>query len=113
MAVSRPAQTPRGPGRKRSGRPTLPLADYTGTYVHPVWGDILVTLEGDHLTFRMGTNPEARGTLEHWSYDTFSAHLGDGRSDPVPVSFTVGPIGKATELRLAWPAGAVFQRKPS
>jgi len=94
-------------------QPTLPLDDYAGTYVHPVWGDIHVALEGDHLTFRMGTNPETRGTLEHWSYDTFRAHLGDGRSNPMPVSFTVGPAGKATELRLGWPAGAVFQKKPS
>jgi CubicO group peptidase (beta-lactamase class C family) len=81
-------------------RPSLALANYAGTYLHPVWGDLVVGLEGDSLVMHMGTGAGLRGPLRHWHYDTFRAELGDGRSDPVLVLFVLGAEGDVQELRI-------------
>lgn len=97
-------------GRLPESRPTLPLERYTGSYVHPLWGDIAIELTGDTLRFRMGVSPELRGPLAHWSYDTFQGMLGDGRSTPTLVQFMVDPSGEVAELRVPDFDGAVFHR---
>jgi CubicO group peptidase (beta-lactamase class C family) len=99
-------------GRAPDTRPTLALERYTGTYVHPLWGDIAIDLTGDTLRMRMGVSPELRGPLEHWNFDTFQALLGDGRSSPTLVQFVVDPAGAVSELRVPDFDGASFHRVP-
>ena len=52
-------------------KPSLPLAAYTGTYSDPLYGDVVVSLDGARLKVGYGT--AYVGTLEHWHYDTFQA----------------------------------------
>jgi CubicO group peptidase (beta-lactamase class C family) len=59
-------------------KPSHALAAYAGTYRHPAWGDISVTLEGAALVLRCGASANNLGRLEHWHYDTFRARLGSG-----------------------------------
>jgi CubicO group peptidase (beta-lactamase class C family) len=87
-------------GRVPGTHPSLPLAQYAGTYVHPAWGELVIELKDGALGLRIGTNPELRGPLLHWHYDTFRAALGDGRSEPVLVTFQLGPDGMVQELRI-------------
>jgi CubicO group peptidase (beta-lactamase class C family) len=81
-------------------RPTLPPASYAGTYAHPIWGDVVVEVDGEELRMRMGSTTELRGPLRHWNYDTFRAELGDGRSAPGLVQFILDPSGSVAELRM-------------
>ncbi len=95
-------------GRQRviGTRPSHPLADYAGRYVHPIWGEAVVELTADRLAFHMGTNPMLRGTLRHWHYDVFRAELGDGREAPPLVEFGLSLDGRVAEVRVGDIEGA-------
>ncbi len=95
-----------GRARVLGTRPSHPLADYAGAYVHPVFGEAVVELVGDRLVFHIGSNPVLRGPLAHWHYDTFQATLGDGRDGPVPVQFVLSAEGQVGELRMGGVEGA-------
>ena len=84
----------------RLGPPTVPS--------WPSARDLVVTVEGEILRVRMGTR--LSGLLEHWHYDTFRAHMGDGRSQPVWVTFVLGPTGQIAELRLGPGDDMAFRR---
>jgi hypothetical protein len=75
-----------------------------------VWGGLEVVEENGKLTARMGTESQLRGELVHWHYDTFRAHLGDGRSNPSWVRFVIDVDGRVTELRFGDGEGMVFTR---
>lgn len=82
--------------RVKDTKPSHPLQAYVGTYAHPAWGELNVTLEGQVLTMRMGLSPTLAGRLEHWHFDTFRTRLGDGRSGWTTVGFSTvldGSIG--------------------
>jgi len=58
--------------RPAKSRPSLPLADYAGTYVDPLTGETQIALQGTgNLTLAM--QPGATFNLAHWSYDAFEA----------------------------------------
>jgi CubicO group peptidase (beta-lactamase class C family) len=90
-------------------RPSHPLGDYAGTYVHPIWGEAVVERAGDRLVFHMGNNPMLRGPLRHWHYDVFQAELGDGRDSPTMVQFELSADGQVADLRVGEIEGA-FER---
>ncbi len=78
--------------------PSHPLADYAGTYNHPGYGDMTVTLADGKLklaysSFNLG--------MEHWHYDVFEA---DPRSAANPirwrVQFHMDATGAITSLSL-------------
>ena len=52
-------------------RPSLPLADYAGTYRDKMYGDIVITVDGDNLHFDFTPTDLFEGTLTHWHHDTF------------------------------------------
>ncbi|MGH8106763.1 MAG: DUF3471 domain-containing protein, partial [Arenimonas sp.] len=81
-------------------RPTLPLKAYTGKYVHPVWGDLVVTEQKGKLKLRFGIGEQNEGFLQHWNYDTFSVSFGDGRDGDSLIQFLLAPNG--TVSRIAW-----------
>jgi CubicO group peptidase (beta-lactamase class C family) len=111
MAAQGDSARARQEARRHSGtRHTLSLVDYAGTYTHPVWGGLEVVEENGKLTARMGTESQLRGELVHWHYDTFRAHLGDGRSNPSWVRFVIDVDGRVTELRFGDGEGMVFTR---
>jgi CubicO group peptidase (beta-lactamase class C family) len=59
--------------RKLDTHPSHPLADYAGTYQHPAYGKMEISLEGDKLAAKFHDNPIA---LSHFHYDIFEGeHL--------------------------------------
>lgn len=50
-------------------RPSLSLEAYAGTYTHPVFGDVTVSLQDGALHVHRGEG--LQGSTEHWNYDTF------------------------------------------
>lgn len=58
-------------GRVSGTTPSLPLERYAGTYTHPLYGALTVTLRDGTLHAQFGTG--FVGPLEHWHYDTFKA----------------------------------------
>lgn len=49
--------------------PSLPLKNYTGKYISPLYGEAEVSLTGKTLFFNI--NDVSKATLSHWHYDTF------------------------------------------
>jgi GTPase involved in cell partitioning and DNA repair len=45
--------------------PALPLAAYTGTYSHPLYGSIKIAQKGKGLEIRFLTHPDLAATLLH------------------------------------------------
>jgi len=56
--------------RKPGSKPSLPLADYAGSYADKLDGQARVSLEHGHLVLRLG-NPDFTGDLESWHDNTF------------------------------------------
>jgi len=54
--------------RKQGTHPSHALKDYAGTYTHPAYGNVVVTLDGDHLKFALN---QLSAPLEHYHYDVF------------------------------------------
>lgn len=95
--------------KKLSGlvkRPTPPkgvlplsrnLADYTGTFENELYGTFTVKMEGDHLIVEAGPN-YWKGTLTHWSNNTFLLSWPIVNQGTEFVTFTFGPKGRAIEF---------------
>jgi CubicO group peptidase (beta-lactamase class C family) len=58
-------------GRIMGTKPSLTLDRYAGTYTHPLYGSLNVTVRDGRLHAQFGTG--FVGPLEHWHYDTFKA----------------------------------------
>jgi len=91
---------------------TLPVASLAGRYVHPIWGDVVVELEGDALIFHLGTSPRLRGPMAHWNLDTYQITLGDERTAPILAQFVLDPTGQVEALRIPDFDEAGFRRVP-
>jgi CubicO group peptidase (beta-lactamase class C family) len=83
--------------RKLDTRPSHDLADYTGTYEHPAYGRMVITLEGDalHWAWR-GMKAE----LAHRHYDSFQLPyvFGELNPDDLVISFTTDRDGNIASL---------------
>lgn len=78
--------------------PALANDAYVGTYRNDYWGDILVTSSADGLSVVIGPD-NMTYPLTHWNRDTFLSHmLAEIPEWPFPVTFTIGPDGKATQI---------------
>jgi CubicO group peptidase (beta-lactamase class C family) len=82
-------------------KPSRPAAEYDGTYVDPVHGDITITASNGKLSLKFAKGYVA--DLEHWHYDTFDMLW----RDPVlnedyhsTVTFTLNDDGKPTRLEI-------------
>jgi CubicO group peptidase (beta-lactamase class C family) len=51
--------------------PSVPLADLAGTYRDKMYGDIVISVDGDNLHFDFLPTDLFEGTLTHWHHDTF------------------------------------------
>ena len=91
-AARRKAEEKRVSGTK----PSLPLASYAGTYSDALYGDVVVTLEGDRLKARFGT--AYLGTLEHWHYDTFRAKWDAAWRGTDLLTFAIDAEGRPAAL---------------
>jgi CubicO group peptidase (beta-lactamase class C family) len=85
--------------------PSLPLADYAGTYEDPWYGPIAITVEGAgqaaKLVMSFASTPGMVGDLEHWSRETFVVRWHDrGLRADAFVTFSLDPDGTIVEARM-------------
>jgi CubicO group peptidase (beta-lactamase class C family) len=88
--------------RQASSSPSLPLAEYAGTYVDAWYGEIDIT-EGEDgaLVMRFGHTPALLGDLEHFQHDTFIVRWRDRelRADAY-VTFALEPDGSIERAKM-------------
>lgn len=85
--------------------PSLQLADYTGTYGGPMYGDATVTLEDGHLAVSFLPNPDLVGDLTHHHFDTFVVEWRRTFAwfDEGTVQFILDPSGDVLEMKVDVP----------
>ena len=87
--------------RNAQSKPSLPLAQYAGTYRDGWYGDITIAQENGRLVMRFSHSPLLVGDLEHWQYDTFVARWRDRelRADAF-VTFALNPDGSIDQAKM-------------
>jgi len=91
-------QKQRDSERAKGTRPSLPLERYAGTYADPMYGDLVVTVEGEGLTLRYQS---FTAKLEHWHYNTFRGEWRpSGIGGPAVVTFQIDVMGKVAKADL-------------
>ncbi len=86
-------------------KPTLAPEAYAGTYRDPLFGELIITVEGDQL--RATVNNFVSGTLSHWHYDTYRGWFDKKWYGKTNLTFTIGPNGKVQKTTFA---GMEFNR---
>jgi CubicO group peptidase (beta-lactamase class C family) len=83
--------------RKQGTTPSLPIAQYAGTYGDPAYGDAVVEEQSGKLTIKFGVTS---GSLDHWHYDTFRVDWNTPGRDWSLATFKLGAGGRPTSLSL-------------
>ena len=92
--------------RVANAKPSLPIANYTGTYSDKLYGDIVIKEENGRLVMRFTPSPNFVADLEHWHYDTYEIKWRPSVSYNFPrgfVTFTIDKDGKTDELKIDQP----------
>lgn len=84
------------PQKVAGGKPTLPLSEYTGTFVDSLHGEMVVTEVGGALQLTFG--PNWQGPLEYWNADNFRVRFDTPVLPPFFVQFHVSPASKVNAL---------------
>jgi CubicO group peptidase (beta-lactamase class C family) len=81
--------------------PPQSLSQYAGKFSNPVYGDMMIALDGEKLSLTIGPQ-NVKMELLHWNHDTFvvsnpktDAFLGDSGT----LTFSFGPDGKVSAAR--------------
>ena len=100
------------PKKVAGGKPSLPLAEYTGTYADSLHGEIVVTEQAGAL--RMTFGPNWNSPLEYWNADNFRVKFDTPVLPAFFVQFPVSPASKVNEV-IADLAGmrVTFTRRPT
>ena len=87
--------------RAANSQPSLPLAQYAGTYRDPWYGDIAIQQADGKLVMRFSHTAELVGDLEHWQHDVFIVRWRERwlNADAF-VSFALTPDGAIREARM-------------
>lgn len=87
--------------RAANSQPSLPLAQYAGTYRDPWYGEIAIKQEGGKLVMRFSHTADLVGDLEHWQHDVFIVRWRERwlNADAF-VSFALTPDGAIREARM-------------
>jgi hypothetical protein len=87
--------------RDGTSRPSLPLAQYAGTYRDPWYGDVGITLKDGALHMKFSHTPVFYGKLEHWQYETFIVRWDhrEVRGDAF-ITFSLTPEGKIDAAKM-------------
>lgn len=92
--------------RVMNTKPTLDIAAYAGTYTDPLYGELVITLEGNNLVCNL--NNVVKATLEHWHYDTFRGYFAKRWWGKTNALFTLNTQGKISKVGFE---GMEFKRK--
>lgn len=80
-------------------KPTLSLDDYTGKYRSPLFGELIITREGDQLI--AVANNFLKASFSHWHYDTFRGWFEKKWYGKVNMTYTLGPTGRIVSVQVA------------
>ena len=92
--------------RAKATQPSLPLADYVGTYSHKMLGKAEITIKEGNLHVHF--NDFVAYALDHWHYDTFITNNDPRFYEKLNVHFDLDESGKASGLQVM---GEVFTKK--
>lgn len=83
---------------------------YTGTYTDPLYGDIVVELEGDELFLNFPTAPGLNARLSHWHYDTWKIEWNEEQAwfDFGTVQFVIDNQRKVKSMAFDVPNNDIF-----
>ncbi|MEJ0032108.1 MAG: serine hydrolase [Bacteroidota bacterium] len=81
--------------RVMNTKPTLALKDYTGTYSDPLYGTMVISVEGEELVAEVNKFVKAR--FSHWHYDTFRGWYDKKWYGKGNLVFNIGADGKITD----------------
>ncbi len=73
-------------------QPSLPLDAYAGRYVSPLFGELIITREGDELVAVL--NNFVRARFAHWHYDVFRGWYDKKWYGKQNLTFMLAPDGK-------------------
>lgn len=87
--------------RDKHSKPSLPLAQYAGTYRDPWYGDIVITDQNGKLRMRFSKTKQLVGTMTPWQHDTFIVRWDDRSLDADAfVNFALDDDGHVREMRI-------------
>lgn len=78
--------------RVANTNPSLAIAEYAGTYSDPLYGTVVITVEGDQLVAE--ANKFVKAKFSHWHYDTFRGWYDKKWYGKGNMSFVIGADGK-------------------
>lgn len=84
--------------RVASSAPSRPAEALAGTYRNEVYGDVIVTVQGQRLLLDFTASPTYKAELEHWHYDTYLPKWKESLPEPALVNFSFDGTGKARDL---------------
>ncbi len=96
-------------GRVAETSPTLPLAEYAGSYHNAMYGEIVVVEEAGTLRATFGDG--FAGMLTHWHYDTFRVRWGGMAEGGEFLRFEIGTDGSPTILHAEIEGSIPFRRQ--
>ena len=74
---------------QKAGPPTLPLSAFTGTYVHPVYGNIRITQDNGRLLILFEHHPNLSATLDYMGDNTFLMTFSNPSFGIFPAPFQI------------------------
>lgn len=87
--------------RDARSRPSLPLADYAGSYRDPWYGDVLIRQGRNGLELQFSRTEQLLGDLEHWQHDSFIVRWRDrSLNADAFISFAIKPDGSVRDARM-------------
>ncbi|MEO8811103.1 MAG: serine hydrolase [Rhodanobacter sp.] len=87
--------------RDKNSKPSLPLADYAGTYRDPWYGDVIITQEHGKLRLRFSKTKQLIGTMTPWQHDSFTVRWDDRSLDADAfVDFALDMDGDIRQMRM-------------
>lgn len=84
--------------RVKNTQPSLPLAEYEGTYTNNMLGNAQVTMLKGQL--QMNFNDFITYSLEHWHYDTFITNKDSRFYEKSKVNFDINEAGKISQFHI-------------
>ncbi len=124
LATQKEAEGKKTLAQKKGTKPAHALSEYAGSYTHPAYGELAITLSGDRraretgglsMTYNGITTP-----LLHWHYETWKGEkLTTAKADTTfadfPIQFHTNMDGDVAAVNGPWEPAVddiVFKRKP-